>query len=407
MKMPSRQIYEISRLPRPLDVAAYWCRNRPILDEYKYIQVFSDPVISTSIRSLSFKFPLDELTNVKSLFNGDRLYFYDNDIIANIGMPRPLVKEIGYTFILDTNAASYVKGLIHNKNHNKSASVSAFARFIKSENLFFDYMYYIIENYELFKSKPEVIKENIKCLEILGTLDTNLFLSTGKIKSELSDTELNAGVESEIARTFESGKFEGAMKYMYRIHTVNYLLLLLMIVHERKDVPVKEKIKEIIDFMHSKLACIFERELVLAIEFMTISFGCGFFNKVNRGAKNVLDKLKNMAWDMTLLRYVEEVTKTNAADFMIPFIVSYDDEFLKLLNIYPVKALLINKSDRMSYTRPEKDIIGLLRNTFEEAELEPYFTEKSVKDRQLRLNEELDLKIFIEPLEREVLVLYP
>jgi len=407
MQIPSRQIFEISQMSRPLDVAAYWRKNSRIFNEYKYIQAFSGPIISTSIPSLSFKFPLGELANVKSLFNGETLYFYDKDIVENINMPRHLVKEIGYTFILDTNAASYIKGLIHNKTHNKSVSVLNFAKFIKSEDLFFDYIYYIIENYELFKNKPDVIKENIKCLEILRTLNTDLFLTTGELKSALSDTKLNTSVESEIEKTFKSDKFDIAMKYMYRIHAVNYLLLLLMIVHERKEVPLKEKIRAIVDFMHSKLSCIFERELVLSIEFMTVSFGCGFFNKVNRGAKSVLDKLKNMAWDMTLLRYVEEVTKSTTADFIIPFIVSYDDELLKLFDIYPVKALLINKSDRMSYTRPEKDIIGLLRNTFEDKELEHYFTEQSVKDRQSRLNDELDLKAFIEPLEQEVLALYP
>jgi len=189
---------------------------------------------------------------------------------------------------------------------------------------------------------------------------------------------------------------------MHRINSVNYLLLLLMITNQQENISLDSKILNIIKFMHTKLSCIFERELVLAIEFMTASFRCGFFNKVNNGSKNILQKLRNMAWDMTLLRYVEEVTKTKATDFMVPFVVSYDDEFLKLFDLYPVKSLLINKINNLSYTRPGKDIIDLLLASIKKEDLEPYFTEEAAKTRQSRINRELDLNEMITSLEGKV-----
>lgn len=90
--------------------------------------------------------------------------------------------------------------------------------------------------------------------------------------------------------------------YFYR---VMYLILLNIVYINKKENSFIKKIDKLLSFMHYDLSAIFARELIVASKFYELDDEIIFFRKVRDINKKTITKLKNMAWDLALIRFLE------------------------------------------------------------------------------------------------------
>ena len=80
---------------------------------------------------------------------------------------------------------------------------------------------------------------------------------------------------------------------------------------------------------------------------MTSSQGSPFFGPIMGRSPEMLQKIRGMAWDMTLLRVMEQIaTASQAGSFFIPYFVSMDRLWRHLLSLNPVRLMLIDDAHR-------------------------------------------------------------
>lgn len=98
----------------------------------------------------------------------------------------------------------------------------------------------------------------------------------------------------------------------------------------------------------------------------------------------MLKAIRGMAWDMTLLRLLEQVaTATQNGSFFIPYFVTNDSRWRELLRLSPVKMMVIDDKDHrvLIARRNEREFRAILKECLQD-ELHPYMTLELIEQRR-------------------------
>ena len=115
---------------------------------------------------------------------------------------------------------------------------------------------------------------------------------------------------------------------------------------------LEEKMDMMCRYMKEELRTILIAELILSKKYFERGQSFNFFGKVQRGRVDLLETLKNMAWDLYHLRLLEYecVWPTNPyADIFVPYFYTYDKRLLEARECYKLEALAIDKRTRSHY----------------------------------------------------------
>ena len=113
--------------------------------------------------------------------------------------------------------------------------------------------------------------------------------------------------------------------------------------------PIEKKMNAFLEFMNNEACRMMQPELNLAKLYFTDGNAHGFFGKIHSANKNILEQLKNMAWDLMHLRFMDySCTMFNAkkGDVLIPYFFTYDRRLQHIRSCYSLKTLAINTRSR-------------------------------------------------------------
>jgi hypothetical protein len=117
--------------------------------------------------------------------------------------------------------------------------------------------------------------------------------------------------------------------------------------HEDRTPDKKRILRELLHFSIYKLGVIPLTEIRLIWSGMTSNRGSSFFGPITGKSPEMLKKIRGMAWDMTLLRVMEQIaTVSQVGTFFIPYFVSMDHRWRELLRLNPVELMLIDDERR-------------------------------------------------------------
>ncbi len=117
--------------------------------------------------------------------------------------------------------------------------------------------------------------------------------------------------------------------------------------HEKRKPDKRRILSELLRFSILNLGAIPLTELHLIWSGMTSEIGSPFFGPITGRSKTMLDDVRGMAWDMTLLRVLEKnATASQLGSFFIPYFVSIDRRWRHLLRLNPVRLMLIDDAHR-------------------------------------------------------------
>lgn len=222
----------------------------------------------------------------------------------------------------------------------------------RNRNVQFDVLPFLIENTRLTRDDPrnERPLNTLIAFRMLDHLDWDAFRDDpSRFIFDAPCEELKASLRPE-AMAFQSELQTSGDVIRHEARNAGTQALLLRFArlwHEKRKPDKSRILRELLRFSIHHLGHIPLTELHLVWSGMTSESGAPFFGPITGRSKTMLEDVRGMAWDMTLLRVLEKnATASRLGSFFIPYFVSIDRRWRHLLRLNPVRIMLIDDAHR-------------------------------------------------------------
>lgn len=306
-----------------------------------------------------------EKGQISSVFYSDKLTVQNLDFL-NGKKDRIYVN---YDIGLDTQVVSYIERYLSGKLDEVNIPVIMPLRVKRNMASEINIDAYVNENC--------IINKEFSSKQLLNIWSFFYFLNT----PTMSDTEAKIKADestNKIVRFVKHARMANVYKERYD-YTYCTLLKIVLLNFEKKG--TKEKLIELLKF-EKEVTCTMDMVAInIAIAYWEQGTKLRFFGKVQKGRKDILNVLRNMAWDVfhwtqTLLDF--KTTTRKGADINIPLFYSVDMRFLELSKIIKLKAVAIDKRKNITIPHLESN---RLREFLSDDELKEYFGPEALRQR--------------------------
>jgi len=266
--------------------------------------------------------------NLYSPFYGGKVNFVSGAITQRIKNRSMTQRNVS----LDVNTVSYIRtmadGNIENLSSDHIKDLIKNIDVIKKVSSF-DYFPYIFENYVFSPVNEERILKTVKSVEhyFYPNEERMQLRYYAMVKSFFSNKELINQIKKD--------------------YYIGYALLLTICYINFKFSKMKtiQKVENFCLYMDKVLFLFREPFVEIAYNFFEYGNQYRFFKKIQTNAKNILKDLKNMAWDVFHLWYLEAScsTEDEGADLFVPYFYCFDKGLLELKECFDLETLFVNK----------------------------------------------------------------
>jgi hypothetical protein len=274
---------------------------------------------------------------------------------------------IDYSISLDTMMASYLAPLARGEGARLPSGFREVLQFMARAEVRVDPMPYLLENQgreQLTSKDHERIFDTLTGYEILRSVDQDWLRSTGDVRSTLSRAELMTRAQNAMAgmlMDIENPGFARGLKFKHDYLYLNLLQIALIHLKHQTWPPLR-RLRAYLDFCHIELATINVREGLLARQFFEQGQRFSFFRRVQRGCPDVIAELKNMAWDLFHVRYLESTmgqAQSSKSRYFFPALLTRDQGLIEVLDIGALRAIAFNGNSRETVPIYERDIVDI------------------------------------------------
>lgn len=298
---------------------------------------------------------------------------------------------IDYSLSFDSNFAEKLRAVVNGENIqqvDRDRVNDVFTLKARNRNVQFDLTPFLIENTRLTRDNPsnERPLNTLIAFRMLDYLDWDAFeRNPNCLVFNTPYEELKASLRAD-AEQFLS-ELQTSQHVLHQeaksVGTQALLLRFARLWHGSK----REKqhiLSELIRFSIHKLGSLPITELRLIWSGMTSETGSPFFGPITGKSKDLFQKIRGMAWDITLLRGLEQIaTSKQVGGFFIPYFVSIDQRWRHLLRLNPVRLMLIDDVNRrVLFARTnEMEFQGILNECLQ-ADLKSEMTPEKIEARR-------------------------
>lgn len=232
----------------------------------------------------------------------------------------------------DTQTVSYIEQY-YRKGEVPYPGFDEVLHILRGHKFAFDYFPYTMENLLFHPERKQSVEKTLYAFEMLCSSNAGKSLVC-KWRAKL------------VAAAYGKRNVEFPFKVRDRYKLV-YLSLLKMsyIQLAHKKWPIEKKMNAFLEFMNNEACRMMQPELNLAKIYFTDGNAHGFFGKIHSANKNILEQLKNMAWDLMHLRFMDyscTMFNSKKGDVLIPYFFTYDRRLQHIRSCYSLKTLAIN-----------------------------------------------------------------
>ena len=277
---------------------------------------------------------------VSSVFYSNKLMILNTDLFSRKAEGVFLNYDIG----LDTQIVSYIERYINGCLDDVNIPVVLPLRINRTIASEINIDAYVSENCII--SKEFDFKNRISIWSVFYFLNTPMMSEEeAKIKADDSTNQIIQFVKyANVANVYKE-------RYDYI-----YCMLLKIVLLNFEKSKIREKLIELLRFQN-EVTCTSDMGFVnIGLAYWEQGTKLRFFGKVQKGKKNILNILRNMAWDIfhwmqTALNF--KVDPQKSACINIPMFYSVDSRFLELSKIIKLKAVAVDKNTNVTYPKFE------------------------------------------------------
>lgn len=358
---------------------------------------------------------------VRGVFYTDAVFVLDLETRGEMEGGRNAVFPIDYSISLDNQALSYLTPFLGGNTSKLPDDFNEVFSFISDEKVFVDPIPYMLENLPniLKHENVEQIKRRLEGYEMLRTIDSAHFQTTGEVRSTVSKAERDRTVDDLLARMVQDASNPELMGWLNVQLARQYAALLKMVTIQLRSPrrSLANKLNEFMEFLDNTLRTMHARETILAAEYFTKGQQFAFFSRLHKSPANHLPELfkalKNMAWDIFHIRYLEGASTFEGAisgmakltpRYFFPALLTCDKDLVEVIDLYPLKSYAYRKEPRQLIPFPAIDWIAKVAgNTAQESDVtHRLFSREAVAKRDaLREGALAKIHIIVRELEKE------
>lgn len=346
---------------------------------------------------------------IRSLFKTDKVWLLDRTTLKEMYAQGSTNFSIDYSISLDTQALSYLEPYINDTSKKIPADFTEVFEFLARTDVNVDPMPYLYEN--LLKEASDVDFDKIfskyRAYEILRSLNLEHLNTNKQIRSKLSHEHLNIQTQKNLAKIMYEINDHVKEHLNLRIDFYYCILLKIAIIHSyRPKLTIVQKMEKLLDFMDTELTTICIRELIIAYEFFKHDTKIKFFGKIQNNNEDILQDVRNMAWDFFHIRQLEEnsTIKCNKARYFFSSLLTFDKKFIQIIDLCPLKCIAYLDGIKQPMPFYDDNAMNAF-NSFinEHTELnQRFFSNKAMISRSNRRKKRDSLKNLIDKLEIEI-----
>ena len=361
-----------------------------------------------STNNFDFEFSTSSLREIEELcpvlkkyFYGTGLIFYSDDLYAATKSNYQIEIPIDYSLSLDSNIAEkfrvWENGGSLDKEERRFEGLVSFIKEGKGQGFNFDYSFFIIENLiDSLKLDNDRPFNTIRALKRFDHLEYKRDSFDIRNPNFFENREKSGRRAIEALHAFHSSsRAKGFLKRRKGLHLVFLKAILL---RERKDLDLRDKLKILIEFSINALGAFAKTEIYFSWKMLKYGEKLSFFHPISQLGEKSLKRIRGMTWDMFALRYQEDLTRrSEIGAFYVPFFASFDNKFVELAKACPVRAVIIDDiDDRVVtiYLDENEFMVDLNESLTEDLHRQLHDPGEKIKRISKNLSEEgLDIKI--------------
>ena len=336
-------LYELQLASSKSEAFNIWSRYQTLLSNSALILSFpgESPLSARLFKTFGQK------ARLISIFAENDLYFLNAKIYEELGAGRSCTFPISYAISFDTNAASFLRALFAGREMGPTNDLRELLRNFRGNRLNWHVIPYLMENAEAIAAgeNSQDIFETILATEKVQGLDAEHFIAEGEIRLKIDETELvnRAAAElSNFARQLNNG-LKNEFIQRWEVVYVTLLFMTLLQIKMPAKVLAAKKLRALVEFMDCELHAMLVEILNIALEWFVGGNYVGIFNRLQRNAPDLVDKAKNISWDILhLLQLRQEATYLSRDKcFSIPYFLTFDQALADLMQMCAIKGCLI------------------------------------------------------------------
>lgn len=300
---------------------------------------------------------------------------------------------IDFSLSFDSNFAEKMRAVVAGENiqqADRDCVNEILTLKAQNRNVQFDVLPFLIENTRLARDNPgnERPLNTLIAFRMLDHLDWSAFQTNpSRLLFNAPCDELKASLRPKAEA--DLSELQVSEKIIHHeaksAGTQALLLRFARLWHEEHKRNKKRILCELFRFSIHHLGAIPLTELRLIWSGMTSDLGSPFFGPITGQSKEMLQKIRGMAWDLTLLRILEQIATTSRADsFFIPYFVSIDRRWRQLLRLNPVSLMVIDDAhQRVLFARTNELDFQRVLGECMQTELQTEMTPEKIEARRM------------------------
>lgn len=321
---------QISQLTSFADMFDFYLLNRSVLKDWTFIVSTKEP------NNMDLYDGLEKISGIRERlftpFSNGRVSIINDRILQRCLSNDDSRARTFRCVSFDTQTVSYIERY-YKKGTVSYEGFETVIQLLKSGDLGVDHIPYTIENLMFDISRKDSVERTLFAYEML-------------VGENAGNEKVCWQQARAIVSMYEKEEFEFPFEIKEQYKMI-YLSLLKMsqIQLEHQKESVEKKLKIFVEFITTKLYRIMQPEINLAKVYFSKGSNCGFFGKIHKGNKNVLEQLKNMTWDLMHLRFMDYSSMmfdATEGDALIPYFFTYDKRLQDIRECYSLQALAIN-----------------------------------------------------------------
>lgn len=292
---------------------------------------------------------------IRTAMSGDFVYFLDRDTLKEMEGPDPARIAVDYSIALDTQAVSYLVPFLRSNGAKPPNDMAEVFAFLAQNHVRLDPLPYMIENLPKMHAPEHAAKvyETLEAYQRLRTIDAGYFASHGAVCSKLSPIDLQREVEAMKAGFKADAQRREIIETIHFRQQLMFAILLktvcIQLLHPAWSLG--KKVSCLLEFMDTRLDCIFLREVILAARYFSLDRGFAFFSKMQRKRRlsAMLNDLTSMSWDYWHVHHLEEAMGLRPdpnARYFLAALLTFDKRYGELLQLSGLKALAHTRDGR-------------------------------------------------------------
>lgn len=277
---------------------------------------------------------------ISSVFYTNKLMMLNTDLFLKKAEGVYLNYDIG----LDTQIVSYIERYINGSLDEANIPIVLPLRINRTIASEINIDAYVSENCII--SKEFDFKNRISIWSVFYFLNTPM----------MSEEEAKINADDSTNQIIQFVKYARMANVYKERYDYIYCMLLKIVLLNFEKSKIREKLIELLRFQNEVTSTGDMGFVNIGLAYWEQGTKLRFFGKVQKGKKNILNILRNMAWDIfhwmqTALNF--KVDPQKSACINIPMFYSVDSRFLELSKIIKLKAVAVDKNTNVTYPKFE------------------------------------------------------